>query len=142
MAGIVVTGHGNFATGLMSAVELIAGKQEKVIAVDFVDGMSVSELDMELRRAAAAVDSDTGVVFFSDLVGGSPFKSSVLLGQTLDAEVIAGSNLPMILSVIFTAAGQKAADVKDQALAEGKNGVIAFTMQTETYLEPEEEDGI
>lgn len=140
MAGIVITGHGNFATGLLSAVELIAGKQESVIAVDFSDGMSVYELDTELKRAAAAVDSETGVVFFADLVGGSPFKSSVLLAQTLEAEVIAGTNLPMLLSIIFTAASQSAASVKEQALLEGKNGVQAFMMQER--VEIEEEDGI
>lgn len=142
MAGIVITGHGNFATGLLSAMELIAGKQEGVKAVDFSDGMSVHELDMELKRAAAEVDSESGIVFFADLVGGSPFKASVLLGQTLEAEVLAGSNLPMILSVIFTAAEKRAAEVKEQALTEGKKGVLAFTMQEESKSELEDEDGI
>lgn len=140
MAGIVITGHGNFATGILSAVELIAGKQEGVKAVDFSDGMSVDQLDIELKRAAAAVDGENGIVFFSDLVGGSPFKSSVLLAQTLEAEVIAGTNLPMILSVIFTAASQSAAGLKEQAIAEGKNGVLAFAMQAR--VEIEDEDGI
>ena len=28
MIGILVTGHGNFATGITSSLELIAGKQE------------------------------------------------------------------------------------------------------------------
>lgn len=140
MAGIVITGHGNFATGILSAVELIAGKQKGIRAVDFFDGMSVEQLDEELKRAAAAVDGESGIVFFSDLVGGSPFKSSVLLAQTLEAEVIAGTNLPMILSVIFTAASQLAAALKEQAMEAGKNGVVAFAMQAR--VEIEDEDGI
>lgn len=140
MAGIVITGHGNFATGILSAVELIAGKQESVQAVDFTEGMSVEQLELELKQAAAAVDGENGIVFFSDLVGGSPFKSSVLLAQTLKAEVIAGTNLPMILSVIFTAANQSPVALKEQAMEEGKNGVLAFAMQAR--VEIEDEDGI
>lgn len=36
MIGIIVAGHGNFPTGIMSAVSLIAGNPEHIKAVDFV----------------------------------------------------------------------------------------------------------
>ena len=35
MIGILVTGHGRFATGLKAAVELIAGASDKFRYVDF-----------------------------------------------------------------------------------------------------------
>ena len=35
MIGIIVTGHGNFATGVLSAAKLIAGTPEKLIGIDF-----------------------------------------------------------------------------------------------------------
>lgn len=35
MLGIILTGHGHFATGLQSSIELIAGEQEKFIAINF-----------------------------------------------------------------------------------------------------------
>lgn len=38
MIGIIVAGHGNFPTGIMSAVSLIAGNPEHIKAVDFVKG--------------------------------------------------------------------------------------------------------
>lgn len=44
MIGIIVAGHGNFPTGIMSAVSLIAGNPEHIKAVDFVKGMSSQEL--------------------------------------------------------------------------------------------------
>ena len=44
MTGIIITGHGHFPTGLLSAVSLVAGKPEKVEAVDFTEGMSSEEL--------------------------------------------------------------------------------------------------
>lgn len=45
MIGIIVAGHGNFPTGIMSAVSLIAGNPEHIKAVDFVKGMSSQELN-------------------------------------------------------------------------------------------------
>ena len=35
MVGIIVTGHGRFASGLTSSIDLIAGPQEKYVAVNF-----------------------------------------------------------------------------------------------------------
>ena len=35
MLGIVLTGHGGFATGLEKAMKQILGEQEQIIAVDF-----------------------------------------------------------------------------------------------------------
>ena len=40
MIGIVVSGHINFASGMESAVRAIAGEQEQMTYVDFVETMS------------------------------------------------------------------------------------------------------
>ena len=53
MTGIIITGHGHFPTGLLSAVSLVAGKPEKVEAVDFTEGMSSEELKGQLRKRQA-----------------------------------------------------------------------------------------
>ncbi len=50
MIGIIVTGHGRFAQGLKSAIEVIAGEQRKFIAVNFEK--EVKELEQGLRRGA------------------------------------------------------------------------------------------
>ena len=44
MVGIVITGHGHFPGGILSAVELVAGKQDRVIGVDFEAGQSSGTL--------------------------------------------------------------------------------------------------
>ena len=35
MTGIIFTGHGVFASGMLSAVSLLAGESDHVLAVDF-----------------------------------------------------------------------------------------------------------
>ena len=51
MIGIVVTGHGNFATGLTSSVKLIAGMPECYQTVDFVQENSVDDLEANINEA-------------------------------------------------------------------------------------------
>ena len=51
MIGIVVTGHGHFPSGLLSAIELVAGKPENVAAVDFEGGQSQADLQTALDAA-------------------------------------------------------------------------------------------
>ena len=55
MIGIIVAGHGNFPTGIMSAVSLIAGNPEHIKAVDFVKGMSSQELKQKLEEQMEAL---------------------------------------------------------------------------------------
>ena len=73
MTGIIITGHGHFPTGLLSAVSLVAGKPEKVEAVDFTEGMSSEELKGQLREAAGRLD-EKEILILADLTGGTPFN--------------------------------------------------------------------
>lgn len=48
MIGMILCGHGNFASGMYSAIKLIAGEQEDFATVDFSAGMSSEELKEQL----------------------------------------------------------------------------------------------
>lgn len=76
---IVLVGHGHFATGIYSSLQLIAGNQENVEAIDFVEGMSADELK---QKILLAISNEEEVLILSDLLGGSPFKvSSTIMGE-------------------------------------------------------------
>ncbi|TOK95956.1 PTS N-acetylglucosamine/galactosamine EIIA subunit, partial [Vibrio parahaemolyticus] len=47
---IIITGHGHFATGLQSTIELLAGLQAQLKYVDFTSEMSEAELHNELLK--------------------------------------------------------------------------------------------
>ena len=44
MIKLVVTAHGEFANGIVSSLNLIAGPQEELEVVNFVEGMSAATL--------------------------------------------------------------------------------------------------
>ena len=77
MRGIIVTGHGNFATGISSSVQLIAGEQEYYKAVDFGSEDTPDMLKNNLRAAIEQLADCSEIIIFTDLIGGSPFKTSV-----------------------------------------------------------------
>ncbi|HIT42297.1 MAG TPA: PTS sugar transporter subunit IIA, partial [Candidatus Caccovicinus merdipullorum] len=68
MTGIIVTGHGNYPSGLLSAIELVAGNQEALKAVDFVKGMSTQELEEQLAEAVNSMDTHQ-ILILADLLG-------------------------------------------------------------------------
>ena len=77
MVGIILTGHGRFADGLTSSVDLIAGPQKDYVAVNFEH--EVDELTTDLNAAFDQLQDCDGVIVFTDLQGGSPFKTAVEL---------------------------------------------------------------
>ena len=64
MIGLIVTGHGNFATGLTSSLKLIAGDPEKYVAVDFLPEYSVEDLERELNKAFDELKDCEGIKIF------------------------------------------------------------------------------
>lgn len=114
MIGIVVSGHINFASGMKSAVKAIVGEPKQMCFVDFIESMSTDELEIALRTAAQEVDSGEGVLFLTDIPGGSPAnRASVILMDTANIEVLAGVNLPMIANAALERDGVSLGELVD-----------------------------
>ncbi len=143
MIGIIISGHGNFATGLRSSLNLIAGNPANVEYVDFVETDSTETLKEKYMSSLNNLSNCNSVLALTDLTGGSPFKTLVELKAevTTPLEVIGGTNLAMILEISM------AKDFIDDlsalagtALEVGKNGIIKFELIE--HEEEECEDGI
>ncbi len=70
MERAIVIGHGNFATGLQSALELIMGVQTNIEFIDFDKNMSIDDL----RNRVHTILLDENTTVFVDLFAGSPFN--------------------------------------------------------------------
>lgn len=130
MIGIIVTGHGRFAEGITSSIEMIAGAQADYEAVNFLQEESVEDLELKLtaayNRLSASCD---GVILCCDLLGGSPFKSSVIMSvKKENAAVVAGINLPSLLEMLFDRLNETSAfALADAIIAKGSNALIKFS---------------
>lgn len=130
MIGMIVTGHGSFATGITSGLMLLAGDPEAYEAVDFDPEDSVDMLTEKLKGALTRLDSCEEILILADLAGGSPFNVSLRLKLSKEKhlEVIGGANLPVVLDA-YLARGA-AADVTGLAassLEAGKAQMVLYT---------------
>ena len=145
MLGLLVTGHGHFATGLNSSLELIAGAQPNVAFVDCEADHSIEILKDNLNKAFDSLKEYDGVLVLSDLPGGSPFKTAVeckFERPDQAIEVIAGTNLPLLIaSSTMTAVFESPLDLAEAMIPEGKDSIFRFELVARAE-ESEDEDGI
>ncbi|PSU33721.1 PTS galactosamine/N-acetylgalactosamine transporter subunit IIA [Photobacterium lutimaris] len=140
MIGIVVSGHINFASGMASAVKAIAGDQDQMAFVDFVESMSTDELEVALRDAAKQVDGGEGVLFLTDIPGGSPCnRAMTIMMDTDNIELIAGVNLPMIANAAFERDGAELVELVEILLEIGGSCLQNMRKELEAVMAPEPE---
>lgn len=143
MIGIIISGHGAFASGIYSAIKVIAGEQTYLATCDFMEGMSTEDLTSQMEEALEAMHDTAGIVFFTDLKGGTPFKVAATLSVNHPArEVLAGSNVAMLLeSVLMRNFVETPTELALKAVETGQQQVYRFVMETKAVVE-ESEDGI
>ena len=144
MVGIVVTGHGHFATGLGSSLKLITGLTENVELVDFEEDHTTETLAENLNKAFDNLKECDGVLVLSDLAGGSPFKTAVECKYARPdqaIEVIAGTNLPMLVEGGMMMEGfDSPLEMAEDLIPTGKDYIIRFEL--ETHEDDADEEGI
>lgn len=152
MIGMIITGHGLFATGIEKAVERIIGDQPQVAYVDFPVEINTDMLNQQMIEAIERVNNGNGVLFFTDLLGGTPFRAAALLAQKQTGiEVLAGINLQMTLEIMLERDCKKTtlADFRELALKCGHKGLTSLHEQMKAKEEKvsndeedKDEDGI
>ena len=142
MIGLIVTGHGNFGSGLTSSLNLIGGEQEHYKFVDFVQEFSVDDLTRELTKAMDELSDCEGILVLSDLPGGSPFKTAVEIGFPRgNVVVLGGTNLPMLVEVSMARKFIEGLDdLANIALNTGKDHVVRYEFKP--VVQETSEDGI
>lgn len=138
---LIVTGHGNYATGIESTVKLLAGGLKNVSFIDFTGDMDENNLSKKFNDE---IKNDDQIVFICDLLGGTPFKEAVKLSMTSDKEisVTCGCNVGAIMEVGLQLA------TFDGSAKELANKIVSISQsQTKVFehksAEPEpDEDGI
>lgn len=127
MLGIILTGHGGFASGMEKAMKQILGEQSQFVAIDFPETSTTALLTSQLEQAVAELDSEEGIIFLTDLLGGTPFRvASTLAMQQPGHEVITGTNLQLLLEMVLDRDGLSGETFRIQALECGHRGLTSL----------------
>ncbi len=99
MIGVVLVSHGDLASELLRAAEIIAGKIENTVTVDIPPKMGMEEIHTAVEAAIRTVDTGKGALLLIDMFGGTPSNIGLSFLATHQVEVVTGVNLPMLVKL-------------------------------------------
>lgn len=98
--GIIMMSHGEYAKATLGSLEMIAGHQDGVIALELDVNKSSDQFKAELVESIASLRKDyEHLLVLCDLYGGTPFNTvltSLMEGENYVA--FSGFNLPVALA--------------------------------------------
>ena len=97
--GVVVISHGQFATELLNAAEMIVGDLPGFTAVSIGWHDDVTVAREAIALAIEKVDRGRGVLLLTDMFGGTPSNLGMTFLKADRVEVITGVNLPMLIKI-------------------------------------------
>lgn len=131
MISLILCGHGAFASGLEKAMLQLIGPQPQFIAIDFPESSTTAIFTAQCEAALAELEQKDGVVFLTDLLGGTPFRVAATLAlQQPKWEVISGTNLQLIVEMALERNDALTTEqFRRQALACGRRGLTSLVDQ-------------
>jgi PTS system mannose-specific IIA component len=97
--GVVVVTHGQLATELVNAAEMIVGDLPQFAAVSIGWHEDVNDARDDIAKAIERVRGEEGVLLLTDMFGGTPSNLGLTFLETNRVEVITGVNLPMLIKL-------------------------------------------
>ena len=103
--GVVVVTHGQLATELLNAAEMIVGDLPRFTAVSIGWHDEVTAAREVIGKAIEKVRTDAGVLVLTDMFGGTPANLGLSFLEAGRVEVVTGVNLPMLIKLAKAEAG-------------------------------------
>jgi len=124
MIGVIVAGHGSFASEIISIAENILGKQEALEFVSVGIGEGDYTLSNELEASLEKIDAEE-VLILSDIFGGSVSNTCLYFAKVRKhISVVTGVNLPMMLKVLTYRDKVDLAELTSRACKGGREGIL------------------
>lgn len=124
MVGILLATHGQLAETMYQTAQMIVGRIEQVETVCLHEQMSTEQFEKLILEHMAKIDTGSGTLVLTDLMGGSPGNVCarlILSGKPLRA--VSGVNLPMLLEVLSRREGATLHELTAVAVAAGQQGI-------------------
>ncbi|HEY7290581.1 MAG TPA: PTS sugar transporter subunit IIA [Vicinamibacterales bacterium] len=119
---MVVT-HGQLATELVNAAEMIVGDLPQFVAVSIGWHDEVNDARDDIAKAIDRVRSDDGVLLLTDMFGGTPSNLGMTFLEKDRLEVITGVNLPMLIKLAGSRDSTDLLAVAKEMREHGRNAI-------------------
>jgi PTS system mannose-specific IIA component len=121
--GVVVVTHGQLATELVNAAEMIVGDLPQFTAVSIGWHDEVNDAREDIAQAIERVRSSDGVLLLTDMFGGTPSNLGMTFLETDRLEVITGVNLPMLIKLAGMRGSSNLLAVAQEMREHGRNAI-------------------
>lgn len=122
VAGVIVT-HGQLATELLAAAEMIIGAVGHIAAISIGWHDDVDVARAEIERAIARVSEGGGVLILTDMFGGTPTNIASMFFVEGEVEVVTGVNLPMVIKLASQTDAEPLAVVAGRVRDQGQQAI-------------------
>ncbi len=99
MVGVLVVSHGRLADALISSVESLVGKLQKIKGVSVWPKDKEEDIKNQIQKKMVEAEEGDGVVILTDILGGTPTNLSLSLLKDEKVEVVTGVNMPMLMTL-------------------------------------------
>lgn len=123
MIGVVVVTHGQLATELLNAAEMIVGDLPQFAAVGIGWHEDIETARAEIGRAIEGVQHDSGVLVLTDMFGGTPSNLAMSFLAPNSVEVLTGVSLPMLIKLARLQSGTDLLAVAREMREHGRNAI-------------------
>jgi PTS system mannose-specific IIA component len=125
LIGVVVVTHGQLATELVNAAEMITGDLPRFAAVSIGWHDDVETAREAIAAAIERVRGDVlrGVLILTDMFGGTASNLGITFLEDGRVEVITGVNLPMLLKLASLRGSSDLADAARAIRESGRNNI-------------------
>ena len=121
VAGVIVS-HGQLATELLAAAEMIIGHVAHIAAISIGWQDDVEAARDEVERAVTRVSQGRGVLLLTDMFGGTPTNIAAMFIAD-EVEVVTGVNLPMVIKLATQTSEEPLHDVARRVRDQGREAI-------------------
>ena len=73
---IIVSGHGQFSLGVLSAFEMIFGADQDIKAIPYLSGEGIPHVQAKYQAELDELQEGEEILFLMDIFGGTPYNSA------------------------------------------------------------------
>ncbi len=124
MVGVLIVSHGGLAEALISSLQHLVGKQQKLRGVSIWPEDREQEIRGRIRREIAELNDGDGVVILTDVLGGTATSLSLPFLKNKKVELVTGANMPMLLTLSSYRKGKSLREIGKLVKKAGRRSII------------------
>ena len=119
----LIATHGRLASGIKSSLEIIIGQTENLFLIEAYTDANKG-IEEEWERILQAIDAQTELIVFTDLLGGSITNQVLRLSRDRNIHIVSGFNLALLIETIMADPAEPAGQIIESAITAAREQMV------------------